>query len=302
MLMQSIWRAVTRYGVRPILSDRVSIPLQRKLLVAVTAATRLPFLSQGVKRSAIALNGVPAQKLTPRVVADEGASILFLHGGAYCVGSPTTHRNLSSHLATAAQCVVYSLDYRMGPEYPFPAAVDDAEAAWQALLADGLAPQKIAIAGDSAGGGLTLATTLRLRDQGQPLPGALFLISPWTDMTQSGETISSKQAVDPLISVGWTRQCTQAYAGGEDLKQPLLSPLFAECAGLPPIRIDVGSDEILLSDAQRFTARAQGAGVEVDLHVHEGLWHDFQLFAGMMSAATRTLNESGAWLRNKLAG
>ncbi|MDN5874781.1 MAG: alpha/beta hydrolase, partial [Sinobacteraceae bacterium] len=287
---------------RPILSDRVSIPLQRKLLVAVTAATRLPFLSQGVKRSAIALNGVPAQKLTPRVVADEGASILFLHGGAYCVGSPTTHRNLSSHLATAAQCVVYSLDYRMGPECPFPAAVDDAEAAWQALLADGLAPQKIAIAGDSAGGGLALATTLRLRDQGQPLPGALFLISPSTDMTQSGETISSKQAVDPLISVGWIRQCTQAYAGGEDLKQPLLSPLFAECAGLPPIRIDVGSDEILLSDAQRFTARAQGAGVEVDLHVHEGLWHDFQLFAGMMSAATRTLNESGAWLRNKLAG
>lgn len=292
MLMQTLLRGVVRAVIRPTFNPAVSIPRQRSLL---TMATRLRLMPRDVRCEMTMLGGVAAQRLT--AANADGCAVLYLHGGAYCAGSPETHRNLASHLAHAAGCTVYTLDYRLAPEHPFPAGLDDALAAYCALLAQDRVPTQLAIAGDSAGGGLTLALAQRIRDEKLPLPAALYLLSPWVDLTFTGETLMTRAAVDPMVTEAWIRAGAAHYVGTNDPANPLISPLFADCGGLPPMLIQVGSDEILNSDAERLAARAKAAGVDVQLSVHPGLWHVFQVFAGMLPPATTAVRVAGEYLR-----
>lgn len=221
--------------------------------------------------------------------------MLYLHGGGYTLGSPQTHRGLASHLAAAARCNLLLPDYRLAPEHSYPAALDDAVAAYRALL-DRFRPRNIVIAGDSAGGGLALCTAISLRDAGLPLPAALVLLSPWTDLTLSGETIVSKADVDPMLSRAWLQRAGDAYRGALAASDPRVSPLNAVLDGLPPMLIQVGSDEILLSDAQRLADRARAVGLDVRLQVEEGLWHDFQVHAGVLKAADAAIQRIAAFV------
>ncbi|TAM11845.1 MAG: alpha/beta hydrolase [Nevskiaceae bacterium] len=299
MFSESLFRGITRHVLKPILSDAVPVMRQRRLL---GIAAKFRILPRGVLGRRVEVGGIPALEVAPSGVSLADGAILFLHGGGYCVGSSETHRTLCERLARDAHCTVYGLDYRLAPEHPFPAGLDDAQAAWDALQNRGYEAARIVVAGDSAGGGLALALAQRLRDARLPLPVALYLISPWTDLTLSGGTAVSMAAVDPLIDPRWARKFAAFYAAGADLKSPLLSPLFTDPAGLPPIYIDVGSEEVLLDDARRFAENAGGAGVDVTLNVHPRMWHDFQLYAGMLPAATRTLRAAAYWVHGQLAG
>src|SRR5262245_57487061 len=204
----------------------------------------------------------PAEWLTPPG-ARPSAVVLYLHGGGYVIGSPRSHRHLAAAIARASAARALLLDYRLAPEQPFPAALDDALAAYEWLLAHGIASRHLVIAGDSAGGGLTVATLLALRDRGRPLPAAGVCISPWVDLTCSGASYASKAAVDPIVTRDSVDMMAKAYAGTGEPKAPLLSPLFADLRGLPPLLVQVGSDEVLLDDALGLAERARRAGVEV---------------------------------------
>lgn len=233
--------------------------------------------------------------------AREDRALLYLHGGGYCIGSIATHRMLASDLSRAAGLRVLLLDYRLGPEHPFPAAVDDATAAYRSLLDAGLDPRRLAIAGDSAGGGLTAATLLALRDADTPLPAAAALLSPWLDLTQSGESMTSKAAVDPMVQREALQRMADAYLGGGDARAPLASPLFADLRHLPPLLVHVGTAETLLDDSTRFTERARAAGVDVTLEVFEDMVHVFHAFGFLLPEARTANAQIGAFLRERLA-
>lgn len=219
--------------------------------------------------------------------------ILYLHGGAYVMGSLACHRPMAGRLAIAAATRVLLLDYRLAPESPFPAALNDVLAAFRWLLERGFAPRDIAIAGDSAGGGLALAA---LRDQGLGLPALYVGISPWTDLTCSGESLRTRAKADPYVTEQ-ALELRRHYAAETDFANPLVSPLFADLAGLPPMLLHVGEDEILLSDSTRLAAKASGAGVRVELKIWPGMWHVFHAFAPHLPEANTAIAEIGAWIR-----
>jgi len=201
--------------------------------------------------------------------ADPRRALLYFHGGAYVVGSPATHRALCARLSRQADARVLVLDYRLAPEHPYPAAVDDAVKACLRLFRD-FDPGCVLLAGDSAGGGLAIATLMALRDAGHPLPRRVCCLSPWVDLEIRGESITGRASSDPLLTPDWLRDSARLYAGGTKTCEPRISPLRGELEALPPLLIQVGSDEILLSDARRLAQRARSAGVEVTLDVWEG--------------------------------
>ncbi|MBI3759112.1 MAG: alpha/beta hydrolase [Deltaproteobacteria bacterium] len=217
-----------------------------------------------VKCEPVSAGGVPAEWIIPPNASDDRV-ILYLHGGGYVMGSINTHRAMIARIARASQAKALALDYRMGPEYPFPAAVDDACAAYRWLIAQEYKPGRIVISGDSAGGGLTLATLLALRDSGAPLPAAAVPISPWADLEGTGESVVTRAAADPMVDKAGLLRMAKMYHGDQDPKNPLISPIHADYKGLPPMLIQVGDAEILLSDATRVTEKAKAAGVEVEL-------------------------------------
>jgi acetyl esterase/lipase len=214
--------------------------------------------------------------------------ILYLHGGGYCVGSPATHRAVTGHLAKRCAARVFVPDYRLAPEHRFPAAVDDAVAAYRGLLAEGILPSDIAIAGDSAGGGLAVAAALRLRELGQPLPRALVLFSPWVDLTLEHTPESVPGEV--MLGLPWVRWCARAYVGRAEARHGLVSPLHAELAGLPATLVQAGTDEILHGDSLRLRDRLQAAGVPVGYEEYPRRWHVFQANAGVLADADRALD------------
>ncbi len=296
-----VLRAVVRTTFRPVLGAAVPLAAQR----AITEALLRPLaVTRGCAIRKTELGGVAVEVAEPDG-ADQSAAILYLHGGGYTALSPGTHRSLCAQLSLAAGCPVYSVAYRRAPEHPHPAALDDTLAAHRALLASGLRPERIALAGDSAGGGLALAAALRLRDGGepaQPLRGcaALGLISPWLDLGLTGASVTGKAAVDPLLSVPWLRLCARRYAGGRALDDPEVSPLFADLHGLPPVLVQGGADDVLVSDADRLVERARAAGVSIEHDRVEGMWHDFQVLAGLLAAADRSLVRLGTFLRSHI--
>jgi acetyl esterase/lipase len=203
--------------------------------------------------------------------------ILYLHGGAYALGSINTHREFTARLVSATKMRALSLSYRLAPEHPYPAAVKDATAAYLWLLNQGYDPSKIIIAGDSAGGGLTIATLVTLRETGEPLPAGAICISPWMDLAMTGASIQNKAKADPVLDPDSLGTYAKHYAGDHDLTSPLISPLYADLTGLPPLLIQVGSDEILLDDATRFADNARGAGLDVTLEIWDKMFHVFQI-------------------------
>jgi acetyl esterase/lipase len=275
-----------------------TIDEQRGAMAATASAAPPP---DGVNVRPGRLGGCPAEWLTPEG-AVPGAVVLYLHGGGYCTGSLDSHRGLAGRIALASGCAVATLEYRLAPEHRFPAAVDDATAAYGELLASGIRPERIAVAGDSAGGGLTVATLLALRAGGSPLPGAAVCLSPWVDLTQSSPSYTELADVDPMVSKSGLDEMAGAYLGGTDPRQPLASPLFAEdLGGLPPVHIEVGAREVLLDDATRLAGRIRDAGGRADLTVWPELIHVFQAFPGpLVPEADESIAAVGTFLAGRL--
>ncbi|HEY1740931.1 MAG TPA: alpha/beta hydrolase [Acidimicrobiia bacterium] len=248
------------------------------------------------------IGGVPGLWHRPDGAAHaDDTVVLYLHGGGYVIGSPDTHRNLTARLALALGAAVFSADYRLAPEHPHPAASDDAVAAYKGLLDAGFTADRIAIAGDSAGGGLTIATLMLLRDCGVPLPAAAVPISPWTDLSLSGDTMRTLAHVDPMVSEAGLRRMADWFLAGTDARDPIASPLFADPQGLPPLFVIVGECETLLDDSRVFADRALQAGVDCRLEVYPEMIHVFPAFAGITPEGDAGVEAMAEFLRKHLA-
>lgn len=211
---------------------------------------------------------------------DSGSGIiLYLHGGAYALGSVNSHRELIARLVLATKCKALAINYRLAPEYPFPAALDDTIMAYNWLLSNGVEPSQICIAGDSAGGGLAIASLIALREQGKPLPAGVFCFSPWLDLTLSGDSVTKNMNLDPILSAAILQKYVNYYIGNHNADDPLISPLIGDLRGLPPIHIQTGRNEILLDDSIRFYEKALQSGVDVTLKIWDDMFHVFQLFS-----------------------
>ena len=281
-------RAGVRALVRPVLHPRFPVGVQRRWLEVVTRPTPLP---ADVEVRTGTLGGRPAEVLQPRDTVP-GRTVLHLHGGGFTVGSSATHRALAAHLAAATRATVHLVDYRLAPEHPFPAAPDDALAAWRDLVARGTDPAASALTGDSAGGWLALTTALRLRDGRKELPAVLGLVSPWLDLTGA----SWDDRSDAMLQPAWLRRCADRFAAPAEA-----APLASDLSGLPPMVVQVGSEEILLPDAVALARLARAAGVPVDLRRLDGLWHVAHASAGLVAESTTAVRELGAAVAGRLA-
>jgi acetyl esterase/lipase len=261
---------------------------------AERASKMLGRLPKGMEATPVTANGVRAEWIAPGG-ADPDRAILYFHGGGYVLGSIEAHRAIVAKFVKASGVRALSFGYRLAPEHPFPAALDDALAAYGWLLDSGLAPSRIAFAGDSGGGGLCLATLLALKDQGRPLPAAAAVLSPLTDLTFSGESLTTNAATCLAPTGSWLA-CRKHYAEGRDVTDPYISPLFGDLRGLPPLSIHAGGNETLRDDSTRFAAKAQAAGVPVALTVGEGLCHCYPACAPIFPEASRAMAAIGRFI------
>jgi acetyl esterase/lipase len=253
-----------------------------------------------IQQKPVELGGVAGIEVT--IDGNEAENVvLYFHAGVYVIGTAAGTVPLVGDLIRRAGTKAVTLEYRLGPEHPYPAALDDARAAYESLLAQGIAPGQIVLAGESAGGGLAVALLLVLREAGVPLPACGYLLSPYADLTLSGETLAGKQDVDPLLSPEGLRARAPDYVGGADAADPLISPIFGDLRGLPPLLIQVGSHEVLLSDALRLAGRAAMSDVPVTLDVTPGVPHVFQAYAGLLDEAGAALDRAAAFLQAQLA-
>lgn len=252
----------------------------------------------GVER--IDAGGVSAEWLTPEGASERGV-LLYLHGGGYSIGSINSHRHMVANIARAAKTRALLIEYRLCPEHPFPAGLDDAVAAYRWLLEGGARPENIIIGGDSAGGGLTFATLLKLREDGSDLPAGAVALSPWTDLTGSGDSIETRAERDPLLKRDGTGSTEEWYANGAELTEPLISPLFADLEGLPPLFIQVGDAEILLDDSTRFAQSAREQGVDVELEVWDDMFHVWHYYADWIPEGRKAIEKIAAFMNSRLA-
>jgi acetyl esterase/lipase len=289
----AVLRVVLRATLRR--TFRVGLPVEEQRL-RLRRVTRLTLPPRGASFTAATVGDVPGEWVRARGDGQPPLTLLYLHGGGYTTGSPATHRALTGHLAARCDARVFAADYRLAPEHPFPAALDDAVAAWRGLRAEGLDAARIAIAGDSAGGGLAVATALRLRELGEPLPRALVLFSPWVDLTL--ERLPAAPPGEVMLTLPWVRECAGSYSAGASPRHPLISPIEADLRGLPPTLVQVGTDELLLSDSRRLCERLRAAGTPVELAEFPGRWHVFQANAGVLADADRALAAVGRFLRD----
>jgi len=287
-------RSMMRVMLRPVLRAGLPIEQRRRRMARVSRLSPAP---RGIEYRTAAHGNVPGQSVTVRGAPSTGRAVLYLHGGGYCVGSPTSHRVITGHLARGCAARVFAAAYRLAPEHPFPTAVEDAVAAYRGLLTEGVAPGATAIAGDSAGGGLAVAAALRLRELGVPLPAALVLFSPWVDVSLGALGLPPPGEI--VITKAWLAECARFYLAGRPADDPLASPINADLRGLPPTLIQVGTDELLLADARRLHASLLAAGVEVELQEYPRRWHVFQLNAGLLADADRALDAAGAFVRSR---
>jgi len=245
----------------------------------------------------VTAGGVPGEWVSAPG-ADPGRNVLYLHGGGYTIGSIKTHRCLAGWVSRAAKARVLIIDYRLAPEHPCPAAVDDSLAAYRFMLDSGVNPARTVVAGDSAGGGLAVAALLAIRDAKLPLPAAAVCLSPWVDMEGTGESMKTKADVDPMVGPNLA-DMAKAYLGGKDLRTPLASPLYADLKGLPPMLIQVGTAEVLLDDSSRLAQRAREAGVEVVYEPWENMIHVWQIFVPMLDESKQAVARIGEYIRSK---
>jgi acetyl esterase/lipase len=284
-------------AIRELLGSRprpVGWPARRQRLDEIGSTWPV---ADDVKLQSVDLGGVPAEwSIAPG--SDASKVLLYFHGGGYCSGSIVSLRRLVTEAGRAAGRRTLAVDYRLAPEHPFPAALEDALKAWRFLRGKGIAASDIAIGGDSAGGGLTVVLLTQLRDGGEELPGCAWLVSPWTDLTLSGATLATKASVDPIIQEGYLRELVGAYLPrGVEPTDPRVSPLFANLSGLPPTLIQVGSDEELLADATRFASAAGAADVAVTLEVWPHMIHVWPIWNARLEAGREALAHAGAFFR-----
>lgn len=246
------------------------------------------------------VGGVPGEWLITGRQVIASRVFLYFHGGGYFFGSPRSHRALTWRLSRACRAKVLALDYRQPPDWSYPAPLEDALHAYRGLLERGYKPENIILGGDSAGGNLTLVTLLRIRELGLPMPSAGVLISPWGDLTVSGESIVANERVEPMIPVNALRFISSSYSRDNDAGHPLISPVFADLSGLPPLLMQVGSTEVLLSDAQRLAEQAERADVEYRLQVWENMMHVFQALAGWVPEASLAVREIGTFVEGAI--
>jgi len=284
-----------RIAALPLLA---SIP---KLRLGAGAGAHKIKIPPGIQWSEIKASGLRCEWIIPQE-APAQAVILYLHGGGGVLGLYNSIRWMASHLALACKLRFLLPDYQLAPEHPFPAGLDDCVAAYRWLLAEGFEPQRLVIAGDSAGGYLTISMLLALRDLGLPLPAAAVCISPSADPTCSGESMRTNAWKDALVSPKFVRTMTKHYVGNHDLGDPILSPLKADLHGLPPMLTQAGEDEVLLDDARRFSERAQIAGVNVKLEVWPEMWHDWHTCVPKLPEAKRAMEHIAEFVNRYIAG
>jgi acetyl esterase/lipase len=295
-LATTLLRFGVRAGLKPVLSRRVPISWQRRwvrLLAHLTSPTT------GVEIQSGELGGIRGEWLrADRSAApiNRTAAILYLHGGAYCIGAPKTHRAVTSYLARAAGLPVFAADYRLAPEHPFPAAFDDTVAVYRSLVELG----PVVIAGDSAGAGLALATALSARQQHVGAPAALVLFSPWIDLKMSAEPNPPPNG-DAMLRRSWLSACARHYLAGKDASAPFASPIHGDLRGLPPTLIQVGAEDLLRHDAEIIHDALRKAGVAVRCEIVPDLWHAFQLHAGMLPSADAAIERAGIFITDSLA-
>ena len=282
--------------VRTLLGDRATaiVPVEERRANLEALAGSVP-APPGVEVTELTVGGRPAERSVP-VVVDGPGTVLYLHGGGYVSGSLGTHRGLAGRLALAAKRPVVSLDYRLAPEHPFPAAVDDTVATYRWLLDSGVLAKRIAVAGNSAGGGLALATLVALRDQDVALPVAAIALSAWTDLTASGSSVTTCAATDLMLTADGLRYSADLYAGPSRFDHPYASPLFADLHGLPPILLQASRAEILRDDTTRFAESARAQGIDVTEDLYDEMPHVWHMFAGVLPEADSALRSMGRWL------
>jgi monoterpene epsilon-lactone hydrolase len=287
--------AILRQSAFPADAD---VDEQRRLLRELLSAQPLP---ADVTVTTAELGGVPTAEITVDGIEPRHV-VLYFHGGVYVMGDAALAADLASQVGRRTHAKVISVDYRLAPEHPYPAAVDDALAAYEALLQNGIAPSEIAFAGESAGGGLAVASLVNAREKGLPLPAAAYVMSPYADLTLAGTSIDAKATLDPLLS----REALQArigdYTAGQDAALGLISPIFADLSGLPPLIIQAGSHEVLLDDAARLARQAAAADVEVALEVTPRVPHVFQAYHAILDEGAAALDRAGQFLSARLAG
>jgi acetyl esterase/lipase len=287
--------AILRQSAFPVGS---TVDEQRQQLRALVSAQPLP---PEVNVTPAELGGVPTAEITVDGVDSSRHVVLYFHGGVYVIGDAFLAAELASQVGRRTEAKVISVDYRLAPEHPYPAAVDDALAAYQALLDSGIAPSDIVFAGESAGGGLVIATLVNAGACGLPMPAAAFVMSPYVDLTLVGATIETRREADPLLSRELLEPRVADYTAGEDAAHGLISPVFADLSGLPPLLIQAGTHEVLLDDALRLARQAANADVEVTLEITPGAPHVFQAYHALLDEAAAALDRAGRLVSERLA-
>jgi len=293
----SLRAELVRLGGRWLLKHRSrnDVTLDQKRRRVAVVQRLVPKPPADTQTLAVDAGGVSADRVsTP--LSQCCRHVLFLHGGGFIVGSPALYRHFTWRIASAARAHMLAVDYRLAPEHPFPAALDDAVMAYRWLLADGVKPQQIAVMGDSAGGGLALSLLLRLRDQRHPLPAAAVVLSPWTDLALTGSSLKLNARADPLVSAEQARRFVGYYLASADPRSPYASPLYGNPEGLPPTLIQVGSDEVLRDDAERMADRMHAAGCRVELEIWPRMPHVWHLFAPVMPEARQAIERIGKFV------
>ena len=289
-------RRTTRAFFRTIDAEKADVHAMRKTW---HSAAKVLWTARKVKVEQAEVHGLNTEWLTPKE-SPEDKLLLYLHGGAYVMGNCATHRQLVSYIAKYSGVKALLPEYRLAPEHPFPAAIEDAVGLYRSLLADGYSPENIVIAGDSAGGGLAMATLLSLRDAGDPLPAAVCLLSPWLDLASTGESMTTRAKKDPWFQPKDMPIVAAYYCTDDEFKNPLASPVYADLSGLPPLYIQVGEDEILLSDSTRAAEKVKAAGGEVEIEIWPGMWHVFQAFLHQVPESKKAVKKIGAYVRRAL--
>ncbi|MBV9602637.1 MAG: alpha/beta hydrolase [Chloroflexi bacterium] len=296
-LQSRLWRQITRLLFHYMANPALPPGVRRRRMDRLIGVARLP---PGTRVERVMAGGVPAEWIVPPGVETD-AVLLYLHGGGYAAGSLVTHRLVAEQVAQAAGVRALLPAYRLAPEHRFPAAQCDALAVYRWLIEDdGADPARVVVAGDSAGGGLTIALAVSAGDAGLPLPAALVCVSPWTDLACTDETMRTKVGIDPCFTPEDLHLQAREYLGDADPRQPLASPLYAALHGLTPLLAQVGGDELLLDDARRLVERAQAAGVDATLEVWPGLWHIFAT-QGTFPESRQAMQRLGSFLGHHLA-